>query len=224
MSATIVDREPESLLWFGFCVLGEFASRLLQGNKGHPAPLRQKAQVRIAAQRCLMAELAQEVAYAAMVLQIPGRQVRWQPLDLKSPGRGGRRQRLLQYRPKHGGIAFCSDPQPVVEIALRPEFLRRDEHAPAGPKGAREHNGSVSRIAVERHVDPARSAKQRQPRWLPAVRPIEAACPGILESGHEDGQGIGDPLAQDHRSLPGIATRSRSAARRSSYGPFMIRG
>jgi hypothetical protein len=32
-----------------------------------------------------MADLAQEVAQVDMILQIPRRQVRWQPLDLAGP-------------------------------------------------------------------------------------------------------------------------------------------
>ena len=83
-------------------------------------------------------------------------------------------------------------------IALRPEFLRRDENAPAGPERARERDGPVSRVAVERDVHPARSAKQRQPYWLPAACPIQTTCPGLLESCHKDGQRIGNPLAEDH--------------------------
>ena len=35
-----------------------------------------------------MANLAQEIAHAGMVLQIPRCQVRWQPLDLEGPRRG----------------------------------------------------------------------------------------------------------------------------------------
>ena len=41
----------------GVRVLGEFTRRLLQGSKRPPPSLRQKAQVRIAAERSLMAEL-----------------------------------------------------------------------------------------------------------------------------------------------------------------------
>ena len=40
-------------------------------------------------------------------------------------------------------------------IALRPEFLRRDENAPAGPERPRKRDGPVGRVAVERHVHPA---------------------------------------------------------------------
>ena len=90
-------------------------------------------------------------------------------------------------------------------IALRPEFLRRDENAPAGPKCARERDRPVGRIAIERHVYTTGPAEQRQPRRLPAARPIQTACPGILESRHKHGQRIRNALAQDHRSLPGIA-------------------
>jgi hypothetical protein len=45
-------------LWIGGRALSEFASRVLQGAKRHPASLRQQAQVRIAVERSLVAELA----------------------------------------------------------------------------------------------------------------------------------------------------------------------
>jgi hypothetical protein len=60
-------------LRLGIRVLSELASRLSKGGKRHPVPLRQKAQMHIAAERSLMAEFAQEVAHAGMVLQIPQR-------------------------------------------------------------------------------------------------------------------------------------------------------
>ena len=60
-------------LRLGVCTLSEFAGRLLKRGERHAAPFRQKSQVRIAAQRPLMAQLAQEVAHAGMVLQIPQR-------------------------------------------------------------------------------------------------------------------------------------------------------
>jgi hypothetical protein len=59
------------------------------------APLRQQAQMCIAADRSLMAKLAQEVAHAGMVFQIPGRQVWWQPLDLEGLGGWTCCERLL---------------------------------------------------------------------------------------------------------------------------------
>ena len=62
--------------------LGKLSGCLLKGSKGNSAPFCQKTQVRIAAQRSLVADLAQEVAHAGMVLQIPGCQLGWQPLDL----------------------------------------------------------------------------------------------------------------------------------------------
>ena len=62
-------------------------------------------------------------------------------------------------------------PQPVVEIALRPEVLRRDEDAPAGPECARERDGPVGGVAVKRDVHPARSPEQWQPRRLLAATP-----------------------------------------------------
>ena len=64
-------------LRLGLHALSELSGRLLKGGKRHPAPLRQQAQMRISAERSLMAELAQKIAHASMVLQIPGRQVRW---------------------------------------------------------------------------------------------------------------------------------------------------
>ena len=103
-----------------------------------------------------MADLTQEVTHAGMVLQIPRCQVRWQPLDLERPGGRARCERPLQNRPERGGIVLRLHPQPVVKIALWSEVLRGDEHAPAAPKRARERNGPVGRIAVERHLDPAR--------------------------------------------------------------------
>jgi hypothetical protein len=96
-----------------------------------------------------------------MVLQIPGCQVGWQPLNLEGPGSGTRRERSLQNGPECGGIALRPHQQPVVEIARRPEILRRDEDAPAGPEGTRERDRPVGRVAIERHVYPAHSPKQR---------------------------------------------------------------
>jgi len=51
--------------------LGELPSRFLKGGELDAAPLRQKAQVRIAAERSLMPNLAQEIAHAGMVLEVP---------------------------------------------------------------------------------------------------------------------------------------------------------
>jgi hypothetical protein len=76
--------------------------------------------VYIATERSLVANLAQELTHTGMVLQIPRRQVRWQPLDLECPGRGARRKRPLEHRPEHGGIALDPDPYPVVEIPFGP--------------------------------------------------------------------------------------------------------
>ena len=70
-----IDRELKMFLWVSVRALSELAGRLLQGSERHPVPLRQQAQMRISAERSLMAELTQEVAHAGMVLQIPGRQV-----------------------------------------------------------------------------------------------------------------------------------------------------
>ena len=143
-------------LRLGLHALSELSGRLLKRGQRHPASLGEKAQVRIAAQRSLVADLTQEVTHAGMVLQIPRCQVRWQPLDLERPGGRARRERPLQNRPERGGIVLRLHPQPVVKIALWSEVLRGDEHAPAAPKRARERNGPVGRIAVERHLDPAR--------------------------------------------------------------------
>ena len=60
-----------STLRLGVRALGKLLGRLAQGSKRNSEPLRQKAQVRIAAQRSLVANLAQEVAYNRMVLEIP---------------------------------------------------------------------------------------------------------------------------------------------------------
>ena len=64
-------------LRLGLHALSELSGRHLKGGKRHPAPLRQQAQMRISAERSLMAELTQEVARAGMVLKIPRCQVRW---------------------------------------------------------------------------------------------------------------------------------------------------
>ena len=67
-----IDRELKMFLRLGVRVLSEFASRVLQGAERHPAPLRQQAEVRIATERSLVADLAQELAHAGMILQVPG--------------------------------------------------------------------------------------------------------------------------------------------------------
>ena len=54
----------------------ELPGCLLQGGERDPVPLSEKGKVRIAAERPLMVELAQKIAHAGMVLQIPRRQVR----------------------------------------------------------------------------------------------------------------------------------------------------
>ena len=55
-------------------------------------------------------------------------------------------------------------PQPVVEIALRPEVLRRDEDAPAGPERPRQRDGPVGHVVVERDIHASGSPVHRQPR------------------------------------------------------------
>ena len=52
------DREIEMFLRLGIRALRMLAGRLLKRGERHPVPLRQKAQVRIATKRSLMAELA----------------------------------------------------------------------------------------------------------------------------------------------------------------------
>src|SRR6516164_8562706 len=94
-AAARISWEPEISLWLRVPVLGEFASPLLKGGERHPRPLRQKAQVPIAAQRSLMTEFAREITHTIIVLEIPGRQVRWQPVDLE-----GARCRARLERPR----------------------------------------------------------------------------------------------------------------------------
>ena len=60
-----------STLRLGVRALGKLLGRLAQGSKRNSEPLRQKAQVRIAAERSLMPNLAQEIAHAGMVLEVP---------------------------------------------------------------------------------------------------------------------------------------------------------
>ena len=72
-----MDRELEIFLRIVVRALRELTGRLLQCGGRHPVPLRQQPKVRIAAQRSLVAELAQKVAHAGMVLHILRRQVRW---------------------------------------------------------------------------------------------------------------------------------------------------
>ena len=63
-----VNLEPEMFLRFAIRAVGKLSGRLLKSDKRHPAPLRLKAQVRIAADRPLMPDLTQAVAHARMVL------------------------------------------------------------------------------------------------------------------------------------------------------------
>jgi hypothetical protein len=48
-----------------------------------------------------------------------------------------------------------------LRIAFRPEVLRRDEDAPAGPERAREGDATVGCVAVERDVHAPLLAEQR---------------------------------------------------------------
>ena len=156
-------RWPQTPSYLGIRVLCKFAGGLLEGSNGDPIPLTEKAQMRITAQGSLMAEF-----------RTGDRARRHDPLDPKAPSpvatagseatRGGaRRKRPFQHRAERGIVALCPHAQPVIEITLRPEVLRRDEHAPAGPECGRERDSSIGRVAVKCDIDPARSAKQRKP-------------------------------------------------------------
>jgi hypothetical protein len=92
-------------LRLGLGALSDLPGRLLKGGKRHSASLGEKAQVRITTKQALMAELAREITHAGSVVQIPGGQVRWQPLDLERPGGRARRKRPLEDRPKRGRIS-----------------------------------------------------------------------------------------------------------------------
>src|SRR5262249_38618133 len=87
------------------------------------------ASSRAASWRSLMTDLAQEVAHAGVVLQIPRGQVRWQPLDLKRSGVDSPRAPALEWT-----------------------GTRRDRPSP--PPAANHLDRPVGRIAVERHVHP----------------------------------------------------------------------
>ena len=156
-------RWPQTPSYLGIRVLCKFAGGLLEGSNGDPIPLTEKAQMRITAQGSLMAEF-----------RTRDRARRHDPLDPKAPSpvatagseatRGGaRRERPLRHRSERAGIALPCHPQPVVEVALRPEVLWRNQHAPAGPECGRERDSSIGRVAVKCDIDPARSAKQRKP-------------------------------------------------------------
>ena len=82
------------------------------------------------------------------------------PGPVVAAGSGGPRcrtrcERPLQNRLERGGIALRAHPQPIVEVALRPEVFRRDQHALAGPERARKPDGPAGRVTIECHVDPA---------------------------------------------------------------------
>jgi hypothetical protein len=66
-----MDRKIE-FLRVGVRALSKLSGCLLKGSKGNSAPFCQKTEVRIAAQWSLVADLAQEVAHAVMVLEVPG--------------------------------------------------------------------------------------------------------------------------------------------------------
>jgi hypothetical protein len=97
--------------------------------------------------------------------------------------------------------------QPVVEIALRPEVLWGNEHAPASPEHPRKREGPVGCVAFEGNVHAAGPPKQRQPRRLPAAGAVKPARAGVPEHG----QRVGNPLTKDHRSQAGITALYISA-------------
>jgi hypothetical protein len=70
--------QPERMMGVldGLGALSDLPGCLLKGSKHSPVPLRQNAQMRIAAKRSLVAKFAQEVTHARMILKIPRRQVR----------------------------------------------------------------------------------------------------------------------------------------------------
>ena len=69
--------QPKRCLWLRIRALRELTRCLLEGAKGYPVPFCHNTQMRIAAQWSQMADLAQEIAHAGMIFQIPRRQVRW---------------------------------------------------------------------------------------------------------------------------------------------------
>jgi hypothetical protein len=93
-------------------------------------------------------------SHACMVLEIPRRQARWQPLDMgRAQGVGLVAKRPLQHRPELAGVTLRAHPQPVVEITFRPKVLRGNEHAPAAPERARKARLVASRSSATRtHV------------------------------------------------------------------------
>jgi hypothetical protein len=104
-----------------------------------------------------MANLAQKIAHTRMVFEIPGREVRWQPLDQQGPRSRARRNRVLQDGPKHREIRLRSHPQPIIEIALRPEVLRPNEDGPRIPNvRARAMARSVTSRSRATYTWPAR--------------------------------------------------------------------
>jgi hypothetical protein len=59
------------LLRFAIRAVGKLSGRLLKSSKGYSAPFRQKAQMRIAAERSLTANLTQKLAHGGMILEVP---------------------------------------------------------------------------------------------------------------------------------------------------------
>ena len=67
-----------------------------------------------------------------------------------------------------------------------------------------KRDGPVGRVAIQRDVDAAGPPEQRQPCGLPAAGPVEPAGASVPQPGHERGQPVRNPLAEDHGALPGI--------------------
>jgi hypothetical protein len=107
-----------------------------------------------------------------------------------------------------GGVYIGSGA--VVSDPWRPTRLEK--------LGSQEHTG---RQFASSDIHASGLPEQRQPRWLPIASPIQTACPGILESRHEDGQRVGYPLAlQLQRWRNGgrqVEVRVSPAAGRISY-------
>jgi hypothetical protein len=61
---------------------GKLARSFLEGSERPPAPIRQQAQARIAAEGSLMAEFAQKIAHTRIVFEIPWGLVRGELVDL----------------------------------------------------------------------------------------------------------------------------------------------
>jgi len=143
------DREIEMFLPLGIRALGELA--------GHLPEVRQ-APLRIARREGVGGHRRLEVLDGQS--HIGARARRHDPRNPRAPGPAVTAESA-------GPRGVSPHPQPVVEIALRAKVLRRDEDAPTGSERPRKRDSPVGRIAVERHLDPARQAEQRLPCRLP---------------------------------------------------------